>query len=323
MKSLSTATIPALIPALALALLLCIWAQPVEPKTTLIQDDLRASFSLAPHYQKALVLEGFPIVGSPAVSDAALAEAAHVIRKMLKNRPDVLQKLGENKIRLGIMAPSERTSDLPEHSDLFPTAFWDRRARGLGATRERPAVSCGEENLLHNPGDPYATESIMVHEFAHAIHLMAVNDLDPTFDARLEEVYRNAMARGLWKGKYAADNSREYFAEAVQSWFDTNRENDALHNHVNTREELIAYDPAVAQLVAEVFGENDWRYVRADHPSRAQEPHLRDLDRSKLPPFAWTKTEQNEYDLVAENGRLKENWKQLQEDAKEKALPSD
>lgn len=312
-----------LIPSLTLAIIVGLSGKPAVPKTSLIEADLREKFSLAPHYQKAIVLEGFPVVASPEVSDAALAEAAHVIGKMLKNRPDVLRKLAENKIRLGIMATNERTSDLPEHSDLFPTEFWDRRARGLGATRERPAVSCGEENLLNNPGDPYSTESIMVHEFAHAIHLMAVNDLDPTFDARLEEVYRNAMARGLWKGKYAADNSREYFAEAVQSWFDTNRENDALHNHVNTREELIAYDPAVAQLVAEVFGENEWRYVRADHPSRAQEPHLRDLDRSKLPPFAWTKTEQEEYDLVAENGRVKDNWKQLQEEAKETAHPSE
>jgi len=28
----------------------------------------------------------------------------------------------------------------------------------------------------------------------------------------------------------------EYWAEAVQSWFDTNREPDHDHNHVNTRD---------------------------------------------------------------------------------------
>lgn len=308
-----------LAPSLALAVFVGLCAQTPAPESPVIEAALRESFSLKPHYQRALVIEGFPVVSSEKVPDAALAEAAHIIRQMLKNRPDILRKLGENKIRLGIMAATERTSDLPEHSDLLPAEFWNRRARGLGATRERPAVSCGEENLLHNPGDPYATESIMVHEFAHAIHLMAVNDLDPTFDARLEKVYQDAMARGLWKGKYAADNSREYFAEAVQSWFDTNRENDALHNHVNTREELIAYDPAVANLVAEVFGENDWRYVRADHPSRAEEPHLRDLDRTKLTPFAWTEAELESYDLIAEDGRLKDDWKELQAKDKEPA----
>ncbi|MDA7675153.1 hypothetical protein N8583_02130, partial [Akkermansiaceae bacterium] len=68
----------------------------------------------------------------------------------------------------------------------------------------------------------------------------------------------------------------EYWAEAVQSWFGTNREDDHDHNHVNTRAELIAYDPAIAKLCAEVFGENDWVYQRPDHPSRKNEPHLKD-----------------------------------------------
>ncbi|MDP0490319.1 MAG: hypothetical protein Q7Q71_04630 [Verrucomicrobiota bacterium JB023] len=286
-----------------------------EPATVAPPDEaLREEFQLADHYQKALVLEGFPIVASGKVADESLHEAAYVIRKMLKNRPDVLRQLAENKIRLGIMATDERTTDLPEHSDLEPPEFWDRRARGLGATRIRPAVSCGEENLLHNPGDPYNTESIMVHEFAHAIHLMAVNDLDPTFDERLEATYRDAMARGLWKDKYAAENSREYFAEGVQSWFDTNRENDDQHNHVNTRAELIDYDPGLANLVKEVFGENDWRYVRADDPSRANDPHLKTLDRSKLPSFAWTEEENEAYAEVSENGHLKESAKKPKEE---------
>lgn len=266
----------------------------VKPPT----EELRKNFKLDPHYQKALVVEGFPIVASAEVPDPALQEAAAVVEDMLINRPDVLRKLAENKIRLGIMAVDERTCDLPEHSDLTPAAYWNRRARGLGASHERPVVSCGEENLLHNPGDHYLTESIMVHEFAHAIHLMAINDLDPTFDKRLKTTYEAAMEKGLWKDMYAAENSREYFAEAVQSWFNTNRENDAIHNHVNTREELIEYDPDLAKLCAEVFGENDWRYVRADDPSRQNEAHLKNLDRSKLKPFAWTEEEQAAFDAL-------------------------
>lgn len=266
----------------------------VKPPT----EELRKNFNLDSHYQKALVLEGFPIVASAKVPDPALQEAATIIGEMLKNRPDVLRKLGENKIRFAIMAVDERTCDLPEHRGLTPAAYWNRRARGLGASRKHPAVSCGEENLLHNSGDQYPTESIMVHEFAHAIHLMAVNDLDPTFNERLKATYEAAMEKNLWKNMYAAENPREYFAEAVQSWFNTNRENDAIHNHVNTREELIEYDPDLARLCAEVFGENEWRYVRADDPSRKNETHLKNLDRSKLKPFAWTEEEQAAFDAL-------------------------
>ena len=261
----------------------------------------RDSFGLGAHYQQVVFVDGFPIVASDKVESAALEEAAHNVRSMLRERPDILRQLAANKIRLGIMAISERTCDLPEHADLEPSAYWNRRARGLGASRKAPCVSCGEENLLHHPGDHYATESIMIHEFAHAIHHAALKDLDPNFDPRLRQAYDAAMKAGLWKGLYAAENHAEYWAEGVQSWFDTNRENDAIHNHVDTREELIAYDPALAKLCGEIFGKNPWRYVRADDPSRKNEPHLKALDRSRLKPFAWSKEEQAAFDALERN----------------------
>lgn len=262
--------------------------------------EFRKQFNLGNHYQQVVLVEGFPIVASGQVVPAALEEAAHNVRSMLRERPDILRQLAANKIRLGIMAVDERTCDLPEHADLQPKAFWNRRARGLGASRKAPCVSCGEENLLHNPGDHYSTESIMIHEFAHAIHHAALMDLAPDFDPRLRAAYDAAMKAGLWKGLYAAENHAEYWAEGVQSWFDTNRENDAIHNHVDTREELLEYDPALAKLCAEVFGRNPWRYVRADDPSRKNEPHLKSLDRSRLKPFAWTKEEQAAFDALEE-----------------------
>lgn len=261
-------------------------------------DELRERFNLDPHYQKVAMVGDFPVAGSESVHDAALLEAAHNVRSMLANRPDIVAQLAENKVRLGVMAIDERTCDLPEHADLSPRDYWNRRARGLGASRRRPCVSCGEENLLHHAGDPYATESIMVHEFAHAIHGLGVNDLDPTFDRRLREAHREALDAGLWEGTYAATNHSEYWAEGVQSWFDTNRQNDAIHNHVDTREELLDYDPKLAALCREVFGDLEWRYVRSDDPSRQDEPHLENLDRDALPEFSWTEEELAAYEIA-------------------------
>ena len=65
-----------------------------------------------------------------------------------------------------------------------------------------------------------------------------------------------AMKKGLWKSTYAAENAREYFAEGVQAWFDANLEAnppDGIHNHVNTRKELLQYDPDLAALIGKVF----------------------------------------------------------------------
>ncbi|MEM9017592.1 MAG: hypothetical protein AAGC68_11305 [Verrucomicrobiota bacterium] len=236
-------------------------------------------------YNKYLDVDGFPIVSSDSVSDFALREAAFLIESMLGGRSDILEEMTKAGVRLAIMGVREFTTDIPEHATLEPRAYWDRRARGLGATKARPAVSVGEENLLGYRGDPYEEESIFVHEFAHAIHEMGLNGIDPEFQSRLEETYDQAMVEGLWNGKYAASNPSEYWAEGVQSWFDTNRENDDEHNHVNTREELLDYDPRLATLIESVFGDSRWRYLGPGE--RDSDSHLVGFNMEAAPEFAW------------------------------------
>lgn len=248
-------------------------------------EEVVARLNLSPFYQKHLAVGGLSIVASRNVPDAALAEAAWLVRQMVGSRTDILQALARNRVRLVVMAHTEMTTDIPEHSDLKPRDYWDRRARGLGASRRRPAVSCGAENLLGYPGDPYATENILIHEFGHAIHQMGLRDVDPTFDDRLKDVYQQSLAAGRWHGTYAATNKEEFWAEGVQSWFDTNRENDHEHNHVNTRLELKEYDPLLARLLEEVFGDGPWRYSRPH--TRRHLPHLAQWNPDDNPRFRW------------------------------------
>jgi hypothetical protein len=240
-------------------------------------------------YTKYVDVLGLPVVGSAKVSDAAMIEAAYLARLMLNDRPEVAKAMADNKTRLAVMAYSEMTTDIPEHSDLTPKAYWDKRARGLGATKSRPAVSCAEENLLGYPGDPYRSENIMIHEFSHAIHQMGMNTVDKTFDKRLKAAYASAVEKGLWKKTYAATNHSEYWAEGVQSYFHCNRKNDSEHNDIDTREKLKEYDPELFKLIAEVFKEAQWEYVRPE--KRGEQAHLKRLDRGKLPRFEWPKKE--------------------------------
>ncbi|HVJ81329.1 MAG TPA: peptidylprolyl isomerase [Planctomycetia bacterium] len=255
-----------------------------------IPEALRTKLKLAPFYQKFVDVDGFPIVSSARTTDHALKEAAWIVRKMIGERADVRAAMIRANVRLVVMARNEYTTDLPEQARMRPKVYWDRRARGLGATMQNPVASCAEENLLCLKGDPYSTENILIHEFAHAIHLTGMNSVDPTFDRRLKAAYDDARKRGLWKGTYAAVNHGEYWAEAVQSWFDDNRENDSLHNHVNTRVELEAYDPAVAKLCAEAFGKGDWRYRKPHLRDPAGRGHLEGFDPKKAPSFAWRTT---------------------------------
>ncbi len=255
-----------------------------------IPENERKRLELDAFYQKRVVVGGFSIVGSKKVSDYALSEAGYLIRQMMGDRDDLLAKMDARKTRLAIMARDEYTTDVPEHSHLYPALYWDKRARGLGADAEskRPCVSCGEENLIEVLGDPYETENILIHEFAHAIHIMGLNALDDTFQDRLDDVFDKAIKKGLWKGTYAATNVMEYWAEGVQSWYGSNRQNDFEHNHVNTRKELQAYDPALAKLIEEVFGKRMWVYRK---PSQRQpaSPHMKGFNLAKEPVFQWPK----------------------------------
>lgn len=248
---------------------------------------LVASLGLSPVYVRYVDVETLPILGTAKTSDWALREAEFVVRKMIGHRPDVLRAMAKNRTRLVVMAPTELTTDVPEHADLVPRDYWDRRARGLGATDARPAVSCAEENLLGLDGDPYASESILVHEFSHAIHEMGLRSVDPTFDARLKAAYENARAKGLFAGTYASTNEREYWAEGAQSWFDTNRANDAEHGPIDTREKLLAYDPTLSALLAEVFGDAAWRYQKPAARSPEDRAHLAGFDPASRPKFQW------------------------------------
>jgi len=255
-----------------------------------VPDTLRAQLNLSPFYQKYTEVGGLPILGSANVSDFALREAAWIIRHEVGDRDDILREMASNKVRVVVMAWNEFTTDVPEHSSMRPKVFWDRRARGLGASPRTPVVSCAEENLLCYPNDPYATENILIHEFAHAIHGTARQALGPNFNTRLRAAFTSATQRGLFKGTYAGTGPGEYWAEAVQDWFDDNRQNDSLHNYVNTRAELKEYDPELAKLVAEVLGDGPWRYKKPALREPADRAHLAGFDPAKAPRFRWRET---------------------------------
>ncbi|MBU6238683.1 MAG: hypothetical protein KGQ51_12730 [Planctomycetes bacterium] len=268
-------------------------------------------------YTQRVFAHGYPIVGSANVNQHALHEAAFWIDQMLAHRPDIRDAMIQSGSRLCVIAWNEFTTDLPEFSwlgndpvaelpSVNPKDYWDARARGLGGSESDPLCSCGEENLLAYPGDPYSSECILIHEFAHNIHLRGLVNIDPTFDGRLKTAYQQAMKAGLWKGKYASVNHHEYFAEGVQSWFNNNRENDHDHNHVNTREELEQYDPLLAAICKEVFGETHIVYTKP--PTRLQ-GHLQDYDPREAPEFRWPKRLEQAHERILESARKRSESK--------------
>ena len=238
--------------------------KPPIPTLVLVSDTVHVqkvtpALKLNPFYKKYLTADGIPIISSAAVPDEALLQARKIILQMLAKIPDAKNKIIANKVKIAVMGFKELTTDIPEHSDLnkvFPETNWDTRARGLSATAARPVTSCAEENLLAYACDRYYGEDILIHEFAHTIHVMGLNFMNINFDAKLMSIYKSARDKGLWGGTYAISSYTEYFAEGVQCWFNVNTEaipSNGIHNEINTREELKTYDPDLFRLISLYF----------------------------------------------------------------------
>ncbi|HYE31803.1 MAG TPA: hypothetical protein VEH27_10260 [Methylomirabilota bacterium] len=209
-------------------------------------------------YTKHLSVDGLPVAAAAEVDDKALHRTQEIVTNLLAGRRDILQAMVSNRMYLIIIGKDQVYTDMPEYSDHPNPAFQNERVRGTGG---RP-TSFGEENVLSLPLDRYDDESIGVHEFCHTID-STLASIDKTWRTRLDEAYRKALAKGLWKNTYAAGNAAEFWAEAAQSYFDCNRVNNWNHGPIGTREQLKEYDPETYALVHETFNlkpHQDWRY---------------------------------------------------------------
>ena len=232
-----------------------------------------AGLGLNVYYTQYCDANGMPIIGGNLVPAAALQEAWLETMNMMKMRQDLLAEMVKQGTKVAIVADGEGITQIPEYSDLnsaFPLydingnqVSWDTRARGLGATPARPISSGAEENLLCYVTDPYLGENIFIHEFAHSVEGMGIFFAEPGFSAKIQAAYDNALANGLFVNTYADDTVYEYWAEGVQDWFNVNLEaipSDGIHNEINTRAELKAYDPALYSLISSIYPA-DWQPV--------------------------------------------------------------
>jgi len=224
-------------------------------------DKLDLSF-----YAKVINIDNFLVTCSSSTSDAALYQAALTFDKMTKDRPDLISTLVAEGVHLTVIGKDEVTTDVPEYEALGSSWDW---TRGMGATMSYPVTSCAEENLLCLNDDPYSDENICVHETAHTLQgsggklpTTRYVENDDSSDDDLDQAIQNAYGtsvtnNGLWSNTYAGTNHEEYWAEAVQSYYNVNAEGpnsgDGVHNSISTRSELQSYDSEIYNIIAKVF----------------------------------------------------------------------
>lgn len=234
-----------------------------------------AAAQVAPSfYRQQVDAGGIPVVGSARVPAAALAIARDTVVAMLAHRPDIRDDLVRSRLRVVVIAEQEGMTDLPEYrhwrkparddprltacerdeydvriAPLTDAQYWNARARGSGGN----PVSVGAENLLARPGTRFYGENILVHEFSHAV-LASVRRVDPRLYAGIGAAFAAATEAGKWRGDYAAVTVDEYWAEGTQFWFETNMISRLDDGTILSADDLRRYDPALAGLLAAVYG---------------------------------------------------------------------
>ena len=230
--------------------------EPVPPP-----KEVRDFFDLSDFWQQWINIEGFPVLASAQVSPYALKELAWQVGQMFKGRADLLKELAKARKTYILIAHNEILSDIPEMRDYPLLFYYNVRIRARAGSNR----GFSEDQVFSRAP---------VHGLAHDIHLVALNQLDPTFDNRLKTLFNAVTAKGLWHG--VTPNYAEYWAEAVTVWFHVPQ-----LSPLKTREALKAYDPDTALLIAEVFGDNDWRYTPIE--MRTHLPHLEGFDLKSAP----------------------------------------
>lgn len=221
------------------------------------------SLRLDGEYRKYVDAGGIPIVAPIGVADESLLRARHILSDMLAARPQLYAALQRNRTRVVIGEKLGLPTDLPDFRNLgwygryngFFTGGGNRKVGIPGAV-----IVVFEENLLcHDEVDAVHGKrgGTLVHEIAHAIHFA----MPSSFKRRVDSAYRKAIGRGLWRGAYASTSEGEYWAEAVEAWFGVGIPVEG----VTSRSTLRRYDPDVAALAQEVFGNAE---VRAYCPTR-------------------------------------------------------
>lgn len=209
--------------------------------------------------------KGIIIMGSANVQSSTLDIAGSMIDQMLsKEGTGIAEKMVENQAKLAIFGKGENVFSIPEHKQFYSEGLL--YAEGLGGTMSVPVTSISESNVLRLTSGDYVTaysdENILVHEFAHAIQLIGVDQLDDkTLYQEFNAAYDHAKANNLFPNTYAISNREEFFATVTQMWFNVMNESsngswDGVRGPVNTHEELKAYDQQTYDFLAKIYPDN-------------------------------------------------------------------
>lgn len=267
-------------------------------------------------YKKYADANGYPILASAKVTDAAVAIVRDQVNYMLSNRPDVRDTMIAHGGRVVVMAETEYTMDVPEQrqwvvpkyldprltvqeraryyepgglGSMTAEGYWNPRARGMGGT----LTTCAEENVRGYYNTRYWGTNICVHEFSHAIMGAGIGNADPKWFQSIVDAYKHAKATCLRTANgYSGNTFNEYWAGGVE-WY--------VGNGGRERAGLKAADPALYDVVSRLIPENKLVPARAnvaDHTRDEMDRMVREHN-----PEWWAREQQRQASVARSSTR--------------------
>ena len=164
------------------------------------------------------------MVSPAAIPDKVLFRARDIISGMLSDRPNLLEAIVTNNVRVVIYDRRTRSQ-----ADARITQAPEVEAGETGCSPT--ALGCaglrcgGGEGLVIAPDPPTDPKNdtvplcniVLIHEFAYIVdYALRLEPGGQEFHSRIKNGYRVAMRAGRWRGFYALSNDNEYWAELVR-----------------------------------------------------------------------------------------------------------
>jgi hypothetical protein len=260
-------------------------AHRTSPKSALIQrlweNSQLEPLDDPPHfnfYAHNLDCDGIPIRANAVVDPASLFVMCEHVRAMLAHLPNVRANMIAHGSELHLYGEDQHISDLVEYRDeRGERKFYrmddkaktgdkidiDQLADGLGGVYS----GCPAVNVLHQHDYRPPHKEVCIHETAHNI---MGEGFDANMRSQIEQRFKAATGKGLWKNAYASTNPKEFFAE-LSSWY-FGGQGDIAHmdpaGPAPGPEALRAYDPESYALIDRLYSGQKQPKVIKFRPAR-------------------------------------------------------
>lgn len=222
-----------------------------DASTTVCQEPpnvfaLPSTFGV-PHATKALLACGVYVIGSAAVSDAALIRAQGILQvelhKLCDDLPGTSDKFMSTKSRIVVLGKKEDQSIYwPKQSGRRSFCSWPDANGMIETTTLEEELTSSNRSLLMTT----------VHEMGHFTQFALSLYNRPLYDRSVKAF--QSCTKSLYNN-YDLLDEMEFFAGDTLRWYDLNPSDLAVSDAASLaqREQLRKYSPTMHQIMSEVF----------------------------------------------------------------------